>query len=46
METPPLDNGTTVKDVPPGGDRISVELPNVIEEPFDAVDKSLAEDVV
>ena len=39
MVIPLLDSGTTVKDVPTSEDRISVELPDEIEEPFDAVDK-------
>lgn len=34
-----MDSGTTVKDVPASEDRILVELPDEIEEPFDAVDK-------
>lgn len=41
-----MDNGTRVKDVPAGEDRILVELPDEIEEPFKTVDMRFAEDAI
>ena len=41
-----MDDGTTLEDDPPGEDRVLVELPDKFGEPFDAVDKRFAEDVV
>ena len=41
-----MDDGTTLDDNPPGEDGALVELPDEYGEPFDVVDKRLAEDVV
>ncbi len=46
METLLLDNEEIVKVVPVSEDRILVELPDEIEEPFDDIDTRLPEDVV
>ena len=46
MEAMLLDNEDVVKDIPAGEDRVSMELPDEIDESPDDADKRFPEDVV